>query len=216
MAEIDIDQKKVLHREDEAASVNRDLLARNDTRAFDVMGATGSGKTMLIESIVDSVGEEITIGAIAGDVTGTTDYDRFQKAGVPAYNLNTDSKCHLDAELVNRALQTLPLKQLGVVFIENVGNFICPANFPLGVEMNLVVISVTEGEDTVLKQPKMFMQSDALVINKVDIAPAVSVDPDKLEADYQRIKPDGQVFQTVASEGQGIPSLIDFLDLRSE
>ncbi|MFP4589326.1 MAG: hydrogenase nickel incorporation protein HypB [Candidatus Acetothermia bacterium] len=213
MSEVELEDQDILSREDRAAEENRSLLVSNHVRAFDIMGATGSGKTAIIERINERLPDGLQMGAVAGDVTGSADYDRFKKAGIPAYNLNTESKCHLDAELVRKSLKALPLTELDILFVENVGNLICPANFPLGCEKEIVVVSLTEGDDMVRKQPKMFLQSSLLVINKVYLAQAVGVDPERPREDYLKINPDGDVIFTNARDGTGIDELIQALNL---
>lgn len=216
MSEVNIDQGEILASESEDAKRNLDTLSSLGVRSFDIMGATGSGKTALIETIAHQTGPSIKIGAIAGDVTGSADYDRFREAGISAHNLNTEGQCHLDAELVGKSLQHLPLKQLDILFIENVGNLICPASFPLGVEREIVIISVTEGEDMVRKQPKMFMQSDLLVINKIDLADIIGVNPEIPREDFLQLKPDGDVIFSSAAEGTGIDSLFNAMELNTK
>ena len=208
MNEMDLNNIDVLSGDEKAAERNRQILENKNVKSFNIMGSTGSGKTALIESIKDILSGNQRIGAVAGDVTGVSDYERFQKVQIPAYNLNTDSKCHLDAGLVNRALKGLNLDEIDVLFVENVGNLICPAGFELGTERDIAVISVTEGDDMVRKQPKMFLRSDILVINKIDLADAIGVDPQVPRKDYEKIHPDGKVFLTSAKTGKGIDKLI--------
>jgi hydrogenase nickel incorporation protein HypB len=203
----------VLAAQERLAAEVRAKLAQYGIRAFNVMGAIGSGKTLLIERIVERLKDRIRFGAIAGDVAGRDDYERFIKLGIPAVNLNTETECHLDAHLVEHALEGLPLEEIEVLFIENVGNLVCPADFPLGVERNIVVISVTEGDDMVRKHPKIFAQTDLVVLNKLDLAELVEVDPQRIVADYKRLNPHGTIILTDAKHGRGIPEVIAALGL---
>lgn len=203
----------VLAAQERLAAGVRAKLARYGVRAFNIMGAIGSGKTILIERIVERLKGKIRFGAIAGDVAGRDDYERFIRLGIPAVNLNTETQCHLDAHLVEHALEELPLDRLDVLFIENVGNLVCPADFPLGVERNIVVISVTEGDDMVRKHPKIFAQADLVVLNKLDLAALVEVEPVRIVADYKKINPHGTILLTDAKHGRGIDELIAALKL---
>lgn len=213
MHDINLEDGDILAKQKELAKKNEDKLSLHGVRAINVMGAIGSGKTALIEAIHKKVKDKVRLGAVAGDVAGTDDYDRFKRAGITAYNLNTHSDCHLDAHLVDHSLENMPLDDLDVLFVENVGNLVCPADFPLGTDREIVVISVTEGEDMVRKHPKIFSQSDLVVINKVDLSEAIGVDPEKPRADYEEINPNGRVIFTAASEDKGIDELVSALDI---
>lgn len=204
----------VLRRQLELAEHNYELLADRGIRAFNVMGAIGSGKTSLILRLAESLGAKgIRVGAIAGDVAGDDDYRRFLAASLPALSINTGDDCHLDAHRVGHALEDFPLSAVDVIFIENVGNLVCPADFPLGTEGDLVVISVTEGEDMVRKHPKMFAQTDVIAINKVDLARVVGVDPQRIVADYRKVNPHGRAVLTDARSGRGVEELSSALRL---
>ena len=133
--------------------------------------------------------------------------------GIDSVNLNTQDDCHLDAHRVAHSLEGLPLDEIDILFIENVGNLVCPADFPLGAETELVVISVTEGDDMIRKYPKIFAQTDIVVINKVDLAEAVGVDPQVLVDDYKRVNPHGNVILTDARHDRGIDELIEALGI---
>lgn len=213
MHDINLEDGDILAKQKELAKKNEDKLSLHDVKAINVMGAIGSGKTALIEAIHEKVKDKVKLGAVAGDVAGTDDYDRFDRAGITAYNLNTHSDCHLDAHLVDHSLENMPLDELDFLFVENVGNLVCPADFPLGTDKEVVVISVTEGEDMVRKHPKIFSQSDLVVINKVDLSDAIGVDPEKPRADYKEINPNGKAIFTSATEGEGIDELISALDI---
>jgi hydrogenase nickel incorporation protein HypB len=151
--------------------------------------------------------------AIAGDVSGDDDYQRFVSHGMPAANINTGKECHLDAHLVDHALEDLPLEGIDYLFIENVGNLVCPVDFPVGSHMRVVVISVTEGDDMVRKHPAIFAFSDIIVINKVDLADAMEVDVKILERDAKRINPGAKVVKMDARKGVGLDELASALGL---
>ncbi len=214
MHDIHLNGEDILARQLELAEQNYKLLQEKGIRAISVMGAIGSGKTTLIERIVDRIKPcGYTIGAVAGDTAGDDDHRRFLTHGIQSVNLNTQDDCHLDAHRVSHSLEELPLDELNLLFIENVGNLVCPADFPLGADVELVVISVTEGDDMVRKYPKIFAQTDLIAINKIDLADAVGVDPQVLVADYNKVNPHGRAILTDARHNRGIEELIRALGL---
>ena len=193
---------------------NLSILEKHNIRAFDFLGAVGSGKTMLIEHLGRFLRErEITAGVIAGDVAGDDDYKRFKKAGLQAVNLNTGKECHLDAHLVEHALEKLDLNSIDVLFIENVGNLVCPVDFPLGTEMRAVVISTTEGDDMVRKHPTIFRDADVCILNKIDLADAIGMDPNVVKRDFSAINNNSPFLTTNAKQGEGISKLADTFKL---
>ncbi|MDP1553281.1 MAG: hydrogenase nickel incorporation protein HypB, partial [Methanobacteriaceae archaeon] len=152
------------------------------------------------------------VAVIAGDVISKFDAGRFEQYNVPVIGLNTGKECHLDAHLVEHAFHDLPLDEVDVLFIENVGNLICPVDFDLGAHMRMVVISVSEGDDTVEKHPLIFKEADLVVINKVDIADAVGADKNKMMDDVLKLNPDVQVIQTSLKTGEGFKEIMEALE----
>lgn len=215
MHNVQVNGEDILKRQLELAEANRRLLEVNKVAAVSVMGAIGSGKTSLIERMIDRLTDQgHRVGTIAADSAGDDDHQRFLSHGADSINLNTQDDCHLDAHTVNHAMSHLPVDKLDVLFIENVGNLICPADFPLGTAKEIVVISTTEGDDMVRKHPKIFAQTDILVLNKVDLADAVGVDPKRVVSDYARINPHGVVVLTDARHEIGIDELLEALGLK--
>ncbi|MBN1677310.1 MAG: hydrogenase nickel incorporation protein HypB [Candidatus Thermoplasmatota archaeon] len=207
-------ERDILSANRRIANDNRALLEKHGIVAFDFLGAIGSGKTLIIERLVDILrAKGKRAAAIAGDVSGDDDYQRFVSHGIPAANINTGKECHLDAHLVDHALEDLPLDKLDYLFIENVGNLVCPVDFPLGSHKRVVVISVTEGDDMVRKHPAIFAFSDVIVINKIDLALAMEVDPKILERDARRINPGAAIIIMDARRGKGIDDLVKALGL---
>jgi len=178
------------------------------------LGATGSGKTRLIERLIERAPDDEEIGVIVGDVAGEDDATRFRELGVSVANVNTGKECHLDPSLVEGALEDLDLDALDTLYIENVGNMVCPADFPLGAQARVLVVSATEGDDVVRKHPLLFQACDGAVINKVDIAEAVNADLDLMESDVSEIAPEMPTFRTSAEHGDGLDELATFLDER--
>lgn len=193
--------------EREAAAVHERVRHDNDVRAIEFLGATGSGKTALIEELVARAPPEERVGVVAGDVAGDDDANRLRALGVPAVDVTTGKDCHLDPHRVGDALDTFDLVGLDTLFVENVGNMVCPADFPLGATLRVVVVSVTEGEDVVRKHPMLFQACDLAVINKTDIADAVGVDPEAMLEDLERIAPNCDAVLTSTETGEGLARL---------
>ena len=191
----------------------RGRLDESKVLAVDVMGSVGSGKTSLIEATVERLKGKYRIAMIAGDVATTIDADRVERHGVPTVQINTGKECHLDANLVDKALGRLNLGDLDLLFVENVGNLICPGDFPIGAQRRVVVVSVTEGPYMVVKHPLIFQIAHVAVINKVDLAAAMGVDPDMLARDASRVNSKIKVVKTNARVGQGIDAFIEALAL---
>jgi hydrogenase nickel incorporation protein HypB len=196
------------------AEDNRKLLKEKGIKAFDVMGSIGAGKTLLIEAVIDKLKKKgVRAAAIAGDVSGNDDYMRFISHDIQAVNTNTGKECHLDAHLVDHALEELKLDEIDILFIENVGNLVCPADFPLGTDKRIVVVSVTEGDDMVRKHPVIFGLADIVVLNKIDLAKVIEVDPEIILNDLKKIKPGAKVFLTDAKHDKGIEELMSELGI---
>lgn len=198
--------KNIMDANAKLAHKNLHLLEDHDIFCVDFVGAIGSGKTALIEEIIENVDEKI--GVIAGDVISKFDAGRIESHNVPVVGLNTGKECHLDAHLVGHGLGDLPLDDIDYLFIENVGNLICPVDFELGSHMRVVVVSVTEGDDTVEKHPLIFQNSDLVIINKIDLAEAVGASVDKMVCDAKRLNPDVKVITSSLKEGKGLDEVI--------
>jgi hydrogenase nickel incorporation protein HypB len=208
--ELEVD---ILRENQRLADENKKRLQTNGVDAIDVMGSVGSGKTSLIKAMISKLKKNYRIAVIEGDVTTTIDSDLIRSEGVPTIQVNTGKECHLDANLIRKALDKMPLDRLDLIFIENVGNLICPAEFPLGSDRRLVVISVTEGPYMVLKHPMMFLDARVVAINKIDLAGAMGVDPNKLSADVARLNSGAATIHTSCRSGAGIGEVIRSLGL---
>jgi len=183
---------------------NRALLDRNGVTAVDFMGAIGSGKTTLITKLVEKLKSKIGVAVFNGDATTSDDADGIARQNVPIVQIATVNGCHLDANLVGKALGKIDLEHLRLIFIENIGNLICPAEFPLGSKARVVVISVTEGPWMVRKHPHMFLGAQIVVINKIDLAAAMEISVEELTRDVHTLKPDIQVIPTSTRTGAGL------------
>jgi len=208
-------EEDLLKRNEELAQKNRGLLDKNKIIAVDVMGSIGSGKTSLIKNLLFRLKGKYRIGVIAGDLTTTIDAERIKEEGVEVIQVNTGKECHLDANLIRRALKEFDLGNLDFLFIENVGNLICPAEFPLGSHKRMVVVSVSEGPWMVTKHPYIFSEADLVVINKIDLAQAMGVSVEGIREDVHRISPGLKTIPTNCLTGEGIEEIIKVLFLES-
>ncbi len=200
--------------EEQADELHERVVHDHGVFVAEFLGATGSGKTRLIERLIERASDDEEIGVIVGDVAGEDDATRFRELGVSVANVNTGKECHLDPSLVEGALEDLDLDALDTLYIENVGNMVCPADFPLGAQARVLVVSATEGDDVVRKHPLLFQACDGAVINKVDIAEAVNADLDLMESDVSEIAPEMPTFRTSAEHGDGLDELAAYLDER--
>ncbi|MDH3494072.1 MAG: hydrogenase nickel incorporation protein HypB [Acidobacteriota bacterium] len=191
---------------------HNDFLARELRRDFEAAGvfavslvsSPGSGKTVFLESILRSLRNEYRVAALVGDLATDNDAARLARANAPVRQITTGTTCHLEAEMVRDALDGWPLEDLDFLFIENVGNLVCPSSYDLGENYRMVLMSVTEGEDKPLKYPTIFNTSDAAVITKTDIAEAVGFDRDEARASIRSVRPDMEIFEVSAKTGEGM------------
>ncbi len=213
MVQIEMD---IMSKNDGYAAQNRARFVAAGQLALNLVSSPGSGKTSLLVRTLNDLKGEISLGVIEGDQQTTNDADRIRATGVPAVQLNTGKGCHLDAHLVGHALDDLPLAEGGVLFIENVGNLVCPAGFDLGEAHKVVVLSVTEGEDKPLKYPDMFAAADVMLLNKVDLLPHLDFDVSAAIDNARKINPRIRVLQVSARSGQGMDDWYAFLRAASQ
>jgi hydrogenase nickel incorporation protein HypB len=207
-------EKDLLAKNKSLAKENRKRFDRSNILTIDIMGSIGSGKTSLIKAILKRLGMGEKVAVIAGDLTTTIDAERIEAEGARVIQVNTGKECHLDAHLVRQALKRMELDGVKLLIIENVGNLICPGEFPLGAHKRLVITSVTEGPYTILKHPYIFREADVIVLNKIDLAKAMKVNPSQMEGDAKKINPKVPFIKTNALTGKGIPDVIRCLDLK--
>ena len=205
--------KPILRANDQVAQDNHALLNDQNTFAVNIMASPGAGKTSLILRTIEALQGTPRIGVIEGDVASQVDANKVAESGVPVVQINTEGGCHLEAAMVRQALAKLPLGDIDLLFIENVGNIVCPADFPLGTTMRVMVISVTEGDDMVRKHPMIFQCLDLAVINKIDLAEIMEVDPQGLVEDIKAVDPGLHVVLTDARHGEGIQELVEAMGL---
>jgi hydrogenase nickel incorporation protein HypB len=176
------------------------------------MGSPGAGKTAVLEATARFPGRRLRLGAVSGDLATDRDARRLQEAGIPSASITTGSACHLDARLVHHALHELAWKELDVFVIENVGNLVCPAIYDLGQAVNVVAMSVTEGEDKPIKYPVMFRKADLVLLTKVDLLPHLDVDVAAIEDGLARVMPEPRMIRVSARTGEGIADWIAWLE----
>lgn len=204
-------EQKVLAKNDQLAERNRGWFAGRGISAFNVMSSPGAGKTTLLVQTIGALSGSRPIAVIEGDQETTLDADRIAATGCSVIQINTGTGCHLDADMVRRALEKLDPAPGTLLFVENVGNLVCPALFDLGEEGKLVLISVTEGEDKPLKYPHMFAASDAVIVNKTDLLPYVDFDMETFARHAKSINPDVQILPTSAKTGEGMGNWYEWL-----
>ena len=195
----------ILEANDRIAAENRKKFEEAGVFVMNVMSGPGAGKTSLLERTIQELSGKIKIGVIEGDIAGADDAERIDKLGIPVVQINTGGGCHLDANMITDVLEDLPpLKDLDLLIIENVGNLVCPAEFKLGEDMKVMLLSVAEGHDKPLKYPLMFQESSALILNKIDLLPYTDADIGKMKRDSLSLNPNLKIFEVSCKTGQGI------------
>lgn len=207
-------QKKVLESNEVMAKRTRERLAGEGVLAVNLMSSPGAGKTTLIEKSIECLGDAAGIGVIEGDLETERDAARIRARGVPVHQVSTGQTCHLDAFMVDDALKHLPLEGLSLLFIENVGNLVCPASYDVGAHINVVLLSTTEGDDKAAKYPLIFRVSDLLLITKTDLLPYISYDFDLVQKDARIINPDIGIMKVSSEGGDGMGEWIAYLKER--
>ncbi|NVM34690.1 MAG: hydrogenase nickel incorporation protein HypB [Candidatus Lokiarchaeota archaeon] len=199
----------LIENNDKLAEENNQLLKQKNVRAFDFVGAIGAGKTAIIEAIVERIAKEYRIFVINGDVATRIDADRIEKYGVQTIQINTGRECALNSYHISQVLKNYNLDEVDILFIENVGNLICPSDFILGTEKRIVIVSITEGPWVIRKHPMLFKFSDIAVINKIDLKDVIDVDVKEMMKDAKEINPNLKIFITSATSGENISKLIN-------
>ncbi len=202
---------RILEANERLAEENKRRFRDAGVFVINLMGAPGAGKTSLLEKTILKIRDRIKIGVIEGDIAGTDDAERINSTGVPVVQINTGGACHLDANMISEVLPDIPLKDLDMLIIENVGNLVCPAEFKVGEDMKAMVLSISEGHDKPLKYPLMFQESSVLVVNKIDLLPHVNVDMNKLKKDALSLNPNIKIFEVSCRTGEGLDKWTEWL-----
>ncbi len=203
--------RAILEKNDRLAERNRGFFQARGLLVLNVLSSPGSGKTIFIRETVRSLKNRLKTGVIVGDLATDNDARRLRESGAPVVQITTSTVCHLEAEMVARALDKLDLNGLNLLIIENVGNLVCPASYDLGEDLRVVLLSVTEGEDKPLKYPPVFQSAGVAVISKMDLATACDYDRQAALANLRHLAPKARVFETSAKTGQGMEAWCNFL-----
>ena len=206
--------KKILSANEEYARKNSSFLAEQKKLCLNMISSPGSGKTTILARTIIELKDKIKIGVIEGDIKTDIDAERIRATEAPAVQVNTDGACHLSAVQVSRALESLPVEDLNLIFIENVGNLVCPSSFELGENGKVVVLSVAEGDDKPAKYPGIFAKSKVLLVNKIDLLAAgvqVDFDTERVKADVRKLNKDIEIFTISAKTGEGFTDWCDWL-----
>lgn len=202
---------RILEANDRIADENRRLFDAAGLFVINLMGAPGSGKTSLLENTINRLKDSVRIGVIEGDIAGTDDAERISETGAHVVQINTGGACHLDANMISEVLPDMPLNELDMLIVENVGNLVCPAEFKVGEDMKVMVLSVAEGHDKPLKYPLMFKESSVMIVNKIDLAPYTNVDINKIKKDALSLNSSLNIFEVSCRTGEGLDAWTGWL-----
>jgi hydrogenase nickel incorporation protein HypB len=201
----------ILEANDRIAAENRKLFKESGVYVINLMSAPGAGKTSLIEKTILELSGKSKIGVIEGDIAGSDDARRIANLHIPVVQINTGGACHLDANMINEVLGDLPLNELDLLIIENVGNLVCPAEFKVGENIKVMLLSIAEGDDKPLKYPLMFQESSALILNKMDLLPYTNASIDKIRKNSLSLNPKLKIFEVSCRTGEGIGKWVKWL-----
>lgn len=204
----------ILNKNDQSAAALNSMLTSRGIFSINLLGSPGCGKTSLLEQTVILLKDELKVAIIEGDLYTSKDADRLAAYGTPVIQINTQGGCHLDAFMVKSALSQLDLEAIDLLIVENVGNLVCPAEFNVGEHAKVVILSTTEGEDKPLKYPLVFRQSEAVILNKIDLLPYTNFVMDAAIRDIQGLNPQATLLQTSCRTGEGLTAWIEWLKAR--
>lgn len=201
----------VMEANDRIATASKEIFDRNKNLVVNLMSSPGAGKTTLLERTAEALAGKVRLGVITGDIETSRDAERIEKYNIPVVQLTTVTACHLDANMVASALPHLDLSQIDILLIENVGNLVCPAEFKVGEDCKVMILSVTEGDEKPLKYPLMFRESSLLIINKIDLLPFTNFNMDEAKANALKMNPNLGIVEVSTTTGQGIEDWISWL-----
>ena len=204
--------QNILNANDQIACRNQQLLDRNKVLAINIMSSPGAGKTSLILQTIKRLKDKVKIAVIEGDIASTIDADRISEEGIPVVQINTGGACHLDANMLSNALDSLPLENVELLMIENVGNLVCPAEFKIGAHKSMMLLSTPEGDDKPHKYPLMFTESEVIIINKTDLMPLLDFDFATFQRAVTGLNPGTKIFQVSCKTGEGIQEWVSWLE----
>lgn len=206
--------KQILEWNEDVSKAVIGELADKKVALINVMGSPGAGKTSLITQIINRLKDKYAIGVIEGDIAGQIDADKIDAMGIPVVQLQTDGACHIEAMSIQNMLPMFDLDKLDVIFVENIGNLVCPAEFNIGEDLRVAILSIPEGDDKVEKYPLMFSTTDALVLNKFDMLPYFDFDVERVEKNEKDANPDALIFKVSNKTGDGLDELISWLSAK--
>jgi hydrogenase nickel incorporation protein HypB len=196
--------KNILGANDQIAAKNREMMAKHEVFAVNIMASPGAGKTSVVLQTIRALKNKTRIGVIEGDIASSIDAETVAKEGIPVVQINTGGECHLESFQIQNALNNLPLPDIDLLLIENVGNLVCPAEFSIGEDLKVLIASVPEGDDKPYKYPLMFNTVDAIVLNKIDLLPYVKFNVDGFTKTVKTINPKVELFKVSCTTGEGI------------
>ena len=205
-------KEDILGANEEKAKTNRELLDKHHNILINIMSSPGAGKTSLIMQTINRLKGKVRLAVIEGDIASTIDADKINKQDIPAIQINTGGACHLDANMIEKALNQLALEQSDLVFIENVGNLVCPAEFALGAHKNIMLLSVPEGDDKPHKYPLMFTEADLVLVNKTDVLPYFDFDVKTFSDAVNGLNPAAKILPISAKTGEGLEQWFSWLE----
>jgi len=204
--------RNILEANDRIAQENRDFFNENNILVINLMSSPGAGKTSLLEKTIDSLKGDIRIAVIEGDIQSCQDAERIALKGIPVVQINTGGACHLDGNMIRETFGEFDFNELDLLIVENVGNLVCPAEFKIGEDFKVMILSIAEGDDKPSKYPLMFHESRVLLINKIDLLPYVECSIEKIKEDSLKINPHLTIFETSCKTGQGVDAWTIWLD----
>ncbi len=204
-------EENLLSENEKIANEVRNILKKKKILSLNIMGAPGSGKTTFIEKTIEILKGDFRFGVIEGDIEGKYDSEKLEKFNIPIIQINTGGACHLEANMVKNGILNLPLEDIDILIVENIGNLICPAEFDIGIEKNIIVSSITEGQDKVEKYPLMFKISHICILNKIDLLPYIDFDIKKFEKDLKKISPQINFIKLSSKTGENFNQWIELL-----
>ena len=203
MKHIDLEQK-ILDKNERIAQENKELLAKNHVYMLDLLASPGAGKTSTIMATIRALRDEVNIAVIEGDIAGNVDAVAIKEEGIPAVQINTGGSCHLEADMIAKALDVLDLEAIDLIIVENVGNLVCPTDFYLGENSKVMILSIPEGDDKPIKYPGIFQASKAILLNKVDTMPVFDFDMNAFQEVVDQLNPNAPVFKIAATKDDGV------------
>ena len=208
--------RDILEANERIADQNRDLFNEHGLLVLNLMSSPGAGKTTLLEKTIEALKDDLKMGIIEGDIQSSQDAERIAAKGIPVVQINTGGACHLDGNMIRDTFGEFNFQELDLMIVENVGNLVCPAEFRVGEDFKVMILSVTEGDDKPAKYPLMFHESTVLLINKIDLLPYVDCSIDKIKEESLKINPDLTIFDVSCKTGEGLDGWFDWLRKRAQ